>query len=138
MPPELLGAMIFAIIMLIGVKLHQKMAYLKRNGKKTRAVIFKNNFKRSGASGGLYYPVVRFTTETKEWITQELDVGFLPAKPEGTKMEVIYDPDEPTNVAINSSVQLEILPRLLIAIGAIGFILSALDYAEIIQLFSEK
>ncbi|MGD1894338.1 MAG: DUF3592 domain-containing protein [Cyclobacteriaceae bacterium] len=138
MPPELLGAMIFAIIMLIGVKLHQKMAYLKRNGKKTQAVIFKNSFKRSGNSGGLYYLVVRLTTEIKEWITQELDVGFLPAKPEGTKIGVIYDPDESSNVAINSSVQLEILPRLLIAIGAIGFILSALDYEEIIQLFSEK
>jgi hypothetical protein len=75
---------------------------------------------------------LRFTTETNEWITQELDVGYLPAKPEGTKLEIIYDPEEPTNVKINSFVQLEILPRLVLIIGAIGFILSALYYAGVV------
>jgi len=39
----------------------------------------------------------------------------------------VYDPEEPPDVEIDSLVQLEILPLLFIAIGAVGFILSALD-----------
>lgn len=132
MLPELLVAIFSTLVVLVGIKLYQKGAYLKLQGKKTKAVIFKNNFKRSGNSDGLYHPVVRFTTDDKEWVTQELNVGYLPAKPEGTKLEVIYDPGEPTNVKINSSFQLEILPCLLIFTGAIGFILSVLYYAGVI------
>lgn len=80
------------------------------NGKKAKAVIFKNNVKRSGPDGDLYYPVVRFTTDEQEWITQELSIGYSPAKPEGMKLEVIYDPENPTIVEINSPFQLGIFP----------------------------
>lgn len=73
------------------------------NGKIADAVIFKNNFHSSRLSGGTYHPVVRFLTDKQEWITQELSIGYSPAKEEGTKLQVIYDPEDPTNVEINST-----------------------------------
>jgi len=94
--------------------------------------------KHSGSDNdmNMYYPVVRFTTDTEEWITQELSVGYSPAKQEGTKLEVIYNPENPTEVAINSSFQLEILPRFLTAIGITGLIIALLEFLEVTQLIA--
>ena len=122
-----------AIFIIVGIILWRKGSHLLSNGKKAKAVIFKNNVKRSGSDGDLYYPVVRFTTDEQIWITQELSIGYSSAKPEGTKLEVIYDPEDPTIVEINSSFQLEIFPRLLTAIGIVGFIWASLEYLNLIQ-----
>lgn len=123
------------IPLLIGIKFWQKGDYLTENGEKTEAIIFKNNFKWS-SDGGMYYPVVRFTTNENEWITQELSIGYRPAKPEGIKLEVIYDPTEPTNVAINSVFQLKALPIIFITIGVVGFVCGLLEYLEFIDISS--
>ena len=106
------------------------------NGRKAKAVIFKNNFD-SSSSGAVYFPVVRFLTDKQEWITQQLSIGYSPAKPEGTKLEVVYDPEEPTNVEINSAFHLEMLPRLFVIIGVVGLIWGTLEYADIVQLIAE-
>lgn len=120
----------------VGNHLWQKGSHLLTTGKKAKAVVFKNNYS-SGSDGGTYYPVVRFLTDKQEWITQELSIGYSPAKKEGTKLEVIYDPDDPTNVEINSSFQLEILPRLLVVVGLCGLIFGVLELLDIIQLINE-
>ena len=122
-----------AIFIIVGIILWRKGSHLLSNGKKAKAVIFKNNVKRSGSDGDLYYPVVRFITDEQEWITQELSIGYSPAKPEGTKLQVIYDPENPAIVEINSSFQLEIFPRLLTAIGIVGFIWAFLESLNLIQ-----
>ena len=36
-------------------------------------------------------------TQKKEWITHELSVGFWPALPEGKKLRIVYNPDDPQN-----------------------------------------
>jgi len=136
MATELLLVIVSGIFLLVGVKLWQKGNHLLLNGKKTKAVIFKNNFKSSGSNGGLYYPVVRFTTQKHEWITKELSIGYSPARSEGEKIEVIYDPDQPTNVEINATFQLEILPRLLVAMGGVGLVLGLMEYLEFIDWFN--
>ena len=134
MNSELLIAIVSALFIIGGVKLWQKGNYLLLKGKKAEAVIFKNNFKRSGSSGGLYYPVVRFRTNTNEWITQELNTGYLPAKPEGSQIEIVYNPDDPYSLEINSPLQLEILPRVFVGMGIAGFVLGLLAYLEIITI----
>ena len=126
------------VFIIIGAKLWQRGNHLLANGKKTEAIIFKNNYKRSGSGGGMYYPVVRFTTDTNEWITEELNIGYSSAKPEGTKIEVIYDPEDPTTVEINGSFQLEVLPRIFVAIGLIGLILGLIDYLEFYNIFQNN
>jgi hypothetical protein len=98
-------------------------------------VIFKNNYsKGSSGNSGTYHPVVRFLTDKQVWITQELSIGYNPPKKEGTKVEVIYDPEEPTDVEINSRFQLEILPRLLVCMGVLFLVLGFLELFEITQL----
>jgi len=136
MDGDLIIALISGVFIVLGAKLWQKNNYLIAHGKKTEAVIFKNNYKRSGSDSGMYYPVVRFTTETEEWITQELSIGYTPAKAEGTKLEVIYDPEDPTHVEINGGFQLIVAPRFFVAIGLIGLILGLLDYLELIDIFN--
>src|SRR5690554_3506193 len=110
MDPELIIIIISAAFIIISVKLRLKGNHLLLNGKKATAIIFKN--KLSGTGSGMYYPVVRFLTDKQEWITQELNIGYSPPLPEGKQLEVVYDPDDPTTVEINSSFQLEILPKI--------------------------
>jgi hypothetical protein len=78
--------------------------------------------------------VDRFLTDKQEWITKELSIGYSPAKREGTKLQVSYDPEDPTNVEITSSLQLEILPRLLVALGICGLVFVSLEALQIIAL----
>ncbi|MCU0402439.1 MAG: DUF3592 domain-containing protein [Algoriphagus sp.] len=118
----------------VGIHLWQKGSYLLKNGKKASAVIFKNNYsKGSPGNSGTYYPVVRFLTDKQVWITQELSIGYNPPKKEGTKVEVIYDPEEPTDVEINSRFQLEILPRLLVCIGVMLLVFGFLELFDVTQ-----
>jgi hypothetical protein len=120
----------------VGIFLWQKGNHLLRTGKKAQAVIFKNNYDSSG-DGGVYYPVVRFLTDKQEWVTQQLNIGYSPAKEEGTKLEVIYDPEDPSNVEINSTFLLEILPRILVISGVCGLVFGVLELLEITQLINE-
>ena len=125
---EIIILAISIVVITVGIFLWQKGTHLPTTGKKAKAVIFKNNYSsRTGTDGGTYYPVVRFLTDKQEWITQELSIGYSPAKKEGTELEVIFDPEDPSNVEINSTFQLEILPRILVIIGFCGLVLGVLE-----------
>lgn len=115
------GALIVA-----GAYLWYRRSHLIANGKKAKAVIFKNIRKQSN----IHYPVVRFLTAEKEWITQQLNFGYNPPLDEGTKVTVLYDPDDPTHVEIAKPFQLEILPRLIVAVGVILLTTGTLGYLE--------
>jgi hypothetical protein len=131
---EIVILLISTILLIIGVILWQKGNHLVDYGKKATATIFKNNYDGSGSNGGVYYPVVRFLTDRQQWITQQLNIGFSPAKKEGTKLEVVYDPEDPTNVQINSFFLLQILPRLLVALGSFGLLFVVFEIFEVIQI----
>ncbi len=121
MDSEIIILIISCILILVGAKLWQKGNDLIVEGKVAEAIVFKNNFKSYRGETGLYFPIVRFTTDKDEWVTQELSIGYLPAIPEGSKIEVIYDPDDLSTVEENSTIQLVWLPRLLVVLGATGF-----------------
>jgi hypothetical protein len=134
MNSELLILAISLVLIVVGVLLWQKGNHLLATGKKAKAIVFKNNYNAGvGQGGGAYYTVVRFLTDKQEWITQELSVGYSPAIEEGTELDVVYDPDDPTTVEINSSFQLEVLPRLLFVLGVCGLLLGFLEILEITQ-----
>lgn len=133
MPPELTILFISAGFLILGVYFWQKGNHLLKNGKKAEAVVFSNKFEASH-NGGVYYPVVRFLTDKQEWITQELSVGTTPKKREGTKLQVIYDPENPTDVQINSTFVLEILPRIFTALGVMGAVFVALEILDVINI----
>ena len=134
MNAELIILLISFAFLIIGTILWQKRNHLLTNGKLADAIIFKNNFQPSRSGGGTYYPVVRFLTDKQEWITQELSIGYSPAKEEGTKLQVIDDPEDPTKVEINSTIQLEILPKLFVGLGIGGLIIGTLEYLNVIEL----
>lgn len=114
----------------------QRGNHLLSNGKTADAIVFRNNF-HPARSGGTYHPVVRFLTDDNEWITQELSIGYSPAIKEGTKLQVIYDPKHPGNVEINSSIQLEILPRVFVVLGIGGLLFAIPEYLRIIDLIPD-
>ena len=128
---------ISTVVSVIGIHLWQKGSHLLIAGKKARAVVFRNNYE-SNKGGGVYYPVVRFLTDKEVWITQQLSVGIRPAMKEGTSLEVIYDPDDPTTLQINSTFLLEILPRLLVTVGVCGLIFAFLELFEVTQLIDHE
>jgi hypothetical protein len=133
MKEEIIILVLSAFFIFMGVHFWQKSNHLLAKGKKANAIIFKNNYKNSSDTG-MYYPVVRFLTDKQEWITQELQIGYNPAKKEGTKLEVIYDPNDPATVEINSTFQLKILPGLFIIIGLCGIIFGILELLGITQI----
>lgn len=136
MSAPLMILLISASFIIVGIIRAQKGTYLLKNGKRAKAVVYKNNYSSDG-DGGAYMPVVRFLTDKDEWITQELSIGYSPAIPEGTKLDVLYDPEEPTNVEINSSFQLRVLPLILVLLGVSGFVFGTLEYLNIIDVISE-
>ena len=130
---EIIISLISTASIVVGFRLLQKGSYLLKNGKKAKAIIFKNN-KKSIRTTIIYYPVVRFLTDKQEWITQELSTGSNPEKREGTSVEVIYDPDEPNNVEINSDFRLKVVPILLLTLGLTGLLIVVLELFDITQL----
>src|SRR5690606_41655701 len=116
MTGEILLATFSIGMMLLGGILGQKGKHLIANGKKAKDINFRNNYKISGRSGGVYYPVIRFITDKQEWITQELSFGYLPAKREETRLEVIYDPNDTSIVEIESTLQIEEYATIIVAL----------------------
>jgi hypothetical protein len=111
---------IFSTISLgVGTIMWQQTLRLEAKGKKCLGTIISNNF-RYGKDGGYYYPVIRFVTESKTWITRELNVGFQPAKKEGAKIRIVYNEDDPNDFQLDSILMLHIIPRLLVALGITG------------------
>lgn len=134
---EIIILAISILTITVGILLWQKGTHLLTTGKKATAIILKNNLSAgTGSNSGTYYPVIRFLNDKQEWITQELSIGYRPAKKEGTKLEVIYDPEDPVNVEINSTFQLEILPRLLVILGVCALICGVLELLGITQLIN--
>jgi len=131
MPAEITLLFISIIFLIIGIKLWERGNALLKNGRRVNAIVFKNKFENS-RDGGIHYPIVRFLTDKNEWVTQELSIGYSPPKPEGSKVEVIYDPEDPNKVEINSSFQLEILPRLFVGFGLATLVVAALVFLNYI------
>ena len=127
---------ISTVVSIIGIRLWQKNSHLLVAGKKAKAIVLENNYEPS-KEGGAYYPVVRFLTDKDVWITQQLNFGVNPAIKEGTRLDIIYDPEDPTTIQINAIFFFEVLPRLLLALGICGLTFAFLELFEITQLIGK-
>lgn len=116
------------ICLLIGAYLLRKGKHFLKNGKRAEAVVVSNYY-----DGDVYYPVIRFLSDRQEWITHRVDVGYFPKKREGKKLQVIYDPEDPTDLQVYSVFMLAVLPRLFIALAMMGGVLVALTVLGIIN-----
>jgi hypothetical protein len=86
---------------------------------------------------GTYHAIVEFKTDEGETITKQLDIGGNPPKPVGQKMLVIYDPNNPLNFVLYPRTKLEIIPKLLVAIGLIGLLVSFMDLFGVISVIPD-
>lgn len=136
MPIELIMSIISGILLLAGAYLWIKGDYIILHGTKADSIVVKNIEKKGNSkSVTLYYPVVRFKLENGESFVHEFDFGISPPYKKGDKIRVIYDPDDLTNVKVNSTFLLEMLPRLLVSIGLFGFIIGLLEYTDLVDWF---
>ena len=134
MESSLILYVIGSVFTIMGAWLWQKANRLIRHGKKANAIIVHNNVNKDADGSVTYHPVVRFVTDTKEVIIQELDFGVNPPMREGTSLDILYDPEEPTSVALSTSFYLEILPKILVAVGITAVIGASLEILGIISI----
>jgi len=113
--------------LIVGAGLWIQSNRLRLNGRKCVGTIIKNNFE-SSRNGGMYYPLVRFVTEEKLWITKQLNVGSKPAMREGKQVKIIYNVDDPYDFQLDSIFLLDILPRLLVVLGITGIAYGLMMY----------
>ena len=105
---------------------------LLKTGKRATAIIYKNEYAHGTRGGAIYYPVVRFLTERNEEIIQKTNIGSSRPKPEGEKVEVIYDPLNPREVMINSKFNMVTLPWIFIGAGLVSLLIAVMISFDLI------
>ncbi|WP_294733909.1 DUF3592 domain-containing protein [uncultured Flavobacterium sp.] len=140
--------MVFEIVLLVisfvfiiaGDKELRKSKRLKSKGEKVKAVVIKNNRKininnrrKSNRVIYSYYPVVEFQTEDDRWMGIELNFGTSQPKNIGENIDILYDPENPSEVSVNNFFMLSVLPWLFIVLGVCGIVFSTLELMEVID-----
>lgn len=117
----------------IGISRWRKGNHLLAKGKKANATVFKNVRDDSGTDGPMFYAVIQFLTDKQETITKQRNVGYSSPEKVGTKLKVIYDPENPNDFEIHSTFNLETLPRLLTSLGVFGLIYIILEILDVVN-----
>lgn len=122
------------VFLYVGLMLLEKGKRFKAKGKKGIATVIKNNYRNiDNDSRGIYYPVVQLITQNNQTIIQQLNFGSNPAKKVGSTVQLLYNPDNPQEVQINSELHLTYLPLFFILIGSLIIILVCLELFDIIN-----
>jgi len=87
-----------------GIFQQRKRGRLLGIGIKVDGVVFELVKGSSTKNSTFYYPVIRFLTMEKEWVTQKYDIGGSSnVYHEGDKLKVIYDPENPLNFTVDDT-----------------------------------
>ena len=113
-------------LMLFAVSRLLKIKELSKTGTKTEGVIFGLEPGDSRDSNALY-PIIRFTTDKEEWITEKYTVGGFSELKEGKKVTVIYNPDKPTEFVVQSRV-FNVVLGVLVVVGLVMFVVGVVGY----------
>ena len=103
-------------------------------GKKATGTIIENKISKSYQSV-TYFPVISFHDQEGQLRSEILTLGFSPAKELGSKIEILYNPEDKSEITINDNLMLVIVPRILTVVGLTGVIASLLDISEIANIF---
>jgi len=126
---ELIVLLIGIIFLIIGFFKRRQRKYFFQKGIKTEGVVLRIEKRHDGLQNDdvLYYPVVRYVTKEKDWITEKYSIGLYSfAYKEGDKVSVFYQPDEPIKFIIDDT-STSLIGPLLIIMG-IGVILCVIVY----------
>lgn len=130
MESEIIITLIGLGLLIAGIIKIREKSHLRNWGIKTEGIIYSLEQSRHDE---VYYPVVRFKTKEQQWITRKLDFGTNPPRyAEGSKVNLIYDPDEPENVDIDGALQLIMVPVILLMAGIICWAYVVLLLFEVI------
>jgi hypothetical protein len=110
-----------------------------REGVRTKAMIIRNRYKpgTDGEGDGVYYPTVQFVTQKNEKVVKELDFGYSVKKEIGTELNVVYDPENPSDFVTSPTLWLKIVPRLLIGGGLGGITVGVMDLLQVISVIPD-
>jgi hypothetical protein len=136
------------VALTIGWVLWRRGKHLINKWKKSEAMVVRNEFTPNELAlfesidpvqdeTGTYHALIEFKTDKGETITKPLDFGGNPPRPVRQRMLVIYDPNNPLNFVTYSRTKLEIIPRLLVAIGLIGLLVSIIDIFGVISIIPD-
>ena len=125
--PPLQIAIAFVIggfLLFFGIKKISSWRKLKEFGVKAEGVVFRLE-QSNNARDQTYYPVIRFLTAEKEWITKRYDGATTSGKyKEGDKVNILYNNDDAENFIIDDKINMLAGP-ILIGLGIV-FILYAI------------
>ncbi len=106
---DLTIAVIGIILAVLGHVSRQKTQKLKKVGIKAEGIVFSQepeeefmiSFSTQNTFSTSYYPIIRFVTAEKEWVTQKYNVSSFPSYKEGDKVTVIYNPENITEFMLD-------------------------------------
>ena len=129
----------FSLIALtLGIILWRRGNRLLREGMRSQATVVSNRYERDAdGDGGVYYPNIHFVTHRNENVKKELSIGTIPKREVGTTLNIIYDPENPSDFVVSPTLWLEVVPRILVAGGISGITIAVLDMCEVISVIPE-
>jgi len=102
---------------IIAAKILLIIKKITKFGAEAEGVIF-DLVQSGGSAGNITYPIVRFVTDQKEWITEKSMIGAIPGMyKKGAKVIVVYEIDSPNNFFIKDKLTY-IVPAIILIIGA--------------------
>lgn len=103
-------------LLLFGIYFRKKISKINKNGIEVEGIVFdtvQSDSMRSSAN----YPIIRFVTLEKEWITEEYNISTIPGVlKEGQKVKVIYNSNNPKEFYIKSKI-ISTIPVLAFALA---------------------
>ncbi|AYL94999.1 DUF3592 domain-containing protein [Mucilaginibacter celer] len=116
----LITGVIGAAVTIMGAILRDRRLRLLKTGIKVEGTVFSIEYEPySRGNGGQYYPVIRYVTNTGEWITKKHTLGSNPsAFTEGESVTVFYDPEKPSTFILNDKLS-KIVPWGVLILGIV-------------------
>ncbi len=130
-------SLIGVILLAIGASHRMQFQKVSKIGKRAEGVVFETETEDLEFGAGSQhsrqpsrYPIIRFTTEKEEWITEKYTAVVIPGLLKvGSRVNVIYNPDKPTEFVLDSKGVNFVLNALVIAglalvvVGVGGYLL---------------
>lgn len=129
MEPGYIAVFITLGCTIVGYLRLKKVEYFLNQGKLAKGIVLE--YKRHYES---YFPVIRFKTEDKEWITVELNEVSNYPKSVGQEIEVYYDPDNPRNCWMRPGVSPKAGAYLLFFVAIISLVFGFLSVFGVLDI----
>jgi len=93
------------VFTVIGYFSRSKTQKIMKSGVRVEGVVFSTERDiELGSQGSItssVYPIIRFVTAEKEWVTQKYNITSFPRYEEGDKVTVIYNPENITEFILD-------------------------------------